>query len=148
MSVLFCCEAIQPFRPKRLTHEEKFSSFTRWANFPKASSTATTGGENDQVSLDLAELKPPYAVQLVRQINYGPLESKRYFIPVEGKDEAFVEVSEEDLVNANFQKLNSYKNFRCEAHNRFFELNLYQKDPVNLHHWRANLARPADSIDL
>lgn len=32
--------------------------------------------------------------------------------------------------------------------NRFFEVNLYQKDPVNRHHWRANIARPAAEIDL
>lgn len=108
MSILFCCEAIQPFKPKRLMHDEKFRSFMNWGNSPKASSIATTAGKNDQGSLNLAEVKPPYAVQLVRQVNYGPLESKRYFIPVEGKEEAFVEVSEEDLVKANFQKLNSY----------------------------------------
>lgn len=42
----------------------------------------------------------------------------------------------------------SYKNYKCDGHNKFFELNLYQKDPVNKHHWRANLARPASEIDL
>ncbi|KAI0120744.1 hypothetical protein BJ170DRAFT_688564 [Xylariales sp. AK1849] len=41
-----------------------------------------------------------------------------------------------------------YKNFKCEIHNKFFEVNIYQKDPVNKHHWRANLARPSSSIDL
>jgi hypothetical protein len=41
-----------------------------------------------------------------------------------------------------------YKNFKCTAHNKFFELNLYQKDPVNKHHWRANIARPSADIDL
>jgi hypothetical protein len=41
-----------------------------------------------------------------------------------------------------------YKNFKCTLHNKFFELNLYQKDPVNRHHWRANIARPAADIDL
>lgn len=30
----------------------------------------------------------------------------------------------------------------------FFELNVYKKDPVNKHHWRANVARPASEIDL
>lgn len=30
----------------------------------------------------------------------------------------------------------------------FFELNVYKKDPVNKHHWRANIARPASEIDL
>lgn len=41
-----------------------------------------------------------------------------------------------------------YKNFKCSVHNRFFEINVYQKDPVNEHHWRANVARPAGEIDL
>ena len=41
-----------------------------------------------------------------------------------------------------------YKNFKCEQHNRFFEVNLYQKNPLNTHHWRANLARPSRDIDL
>lgn len=41
-----------------------------------------------------------------------------------------------------------YKNYKCNAHDKFFEVNLYQKDPVNMHHWRANLARPATDIDL
>lgn len=41
-----------------------------------------------------------------------------------------------------------YKNFKCVVHNKFFEVNLYQKDPVNSHHWRANIARPSDEIDL
>ncbi|KAF1953263.1 hypothetical protein CC80DRAFT_420495, partial [Byssothecium circinans] len=55
-------------------------------------------------------------------INYGLLESKRYFIPVEGKDEAFVEVSKEDLISLTWDR---YKNFRYKAYNKFFELNLY-----------------------
>jgi hypothetical protein len=33
-------------------------------------------------------------------------------------------------------------------HNKFFELNLYEKDPINKHHWRVNIARPSDDIDL
>lgn len=41
-----------------------------------------------------------------------------------------------------------YKNFKCDAHNRFFEVNLYQKNPTNKHHWRAGLARPSTDIDL
>lgn len=41
-----------------------------------------------------------------------------------------------------------YKTFRCQRHNKFFEINLYQKNPSNAHHWRANLGRPARDIDL
>jgi hypothetical protein len=39
-----------------------------------------------------------------------------------------------------------YKNYRCSSHNKFFELNIYEKDPVNKQHWRANIARPAGEI--
>jgi hypothetical protein len=49
---------------------------------------------------------------------------------------------------ANLSRPCRYKNFRCASHNKFFELNLYEKDPVNKHHWRANIARPATEIDL
>ncbi|KAK8914878.1 hypothetical protein VCV18_011199 [Metarhizium anisopliae] len=41
-----------------------------------------------------------------------------------------------------------YKNYKCEVHDKFYEVNIYQKDPVNKHHWRATLARPARDIDL
>jgi hypothetical protein len=101
MSPLFCCASIKPFRPQHLAHQTKFTTFMAWANFPMDTSP-NTGNETN-----LTDLKPPYAVQLVRQVNYGALESKRYFIPVEGKDEAFIEVVEDDLIQANFQKLNS-----------------------------------------
>lgn len=33
-------------------------------------------------------------------------------------------------------------------HDKFFEVNLYQQNPTNRHHWRANIARPATDIDL
>ncbi len=104
MSALFCCGSIKPFRPARLLHEAKFQAFIAWADFPKDSSPST--GDGDE-KVDLVVLKPSYAMQLVRQVNYGPLESKRYFIPVVGKDNEFAEVAEDDLIQANFQKLNS-----------------------------------------
>ncbi|KAH8680339.1 hypothetical protein BGZ61DRAFT_535409 [Ilyonectria robusta] len=144
MSSLFCCSDIKPYRPQYLSYETMFTTFMHWAAFPRQASPS--GG--DDVKVDLIDHPPSFAVQLVRQVNYGPLESKRYFIPVEGKANEFVEVLENDLIQANFQKLNSYKNYKCVAHTKFFEVNLYQKDPVNKHHWRANLARPASSIDL
>jgi hypothetical protein len=163
MTSLFCCSNIEPFRPQSLSHEPKFQVFMKWAAFPGASSLEDRVGDEDVFSLN----EPLYAVQLVRQVNYGPLESKRYFIVVKENDEPFLEVSERELIKANFQKLNSwvlplaskmellaakteprYKNFKCTEHNKFFEVNLYQKDPINTHHWRANLARPASEIDL
>ena len=75
-----------------------------WAEFPKDSSPPTGDGAE---KVDLVAFNVPYAIQLVRQVNYGPLESKRYFIPVSGKDNEFVEVVENDLIQASFQKLNS-----------------------------------------
>jgi hypothetical protein len=69
------------------------------------------------------------------------------------------------LINSIFEKVNTYltcrpydletgtnssryKTYRCETHNKFFEVNLYQKNPINTHHWRATLARPSRDIDL
>jgi len=103
MSSLFCCASIQPYRPKRLLHEAKFTTFISWAQFSRTAAPGTSNNEK----IDLVELKPDFAVQLVQQVNYGRLESKRYFIPVDGKDDEFIEVLENDLIQANFQKLNS-----------------------------------------
>jgi hypothetical protein len=74
-----------------------------WATFPASSSISAEGSEG----LKTAAHVPHFAVQLVRQINYGPLESIRYFIPMAG-EVAFAEVSEADMLAANFQKVNSY----------------------------------------
>jgi hypothetical protein len=101
---LFCCSSVKPYRPAHLNHEEKFRAFVAWAEFPRDSSPST--GEYDD-KVDLITLKSPYAIQLVRQVNYGPLETKRYFVPVKGNDNEFVEVVEDDLIQANFKKLNS-----------------------------------------
>jgi len=48
-----------------------------------------------------------YAIQLVRQVNYGPQESIRYFISAKNGTD-FTETSEDNLVESNFEKLNSY----------------------------------------
>ncbi|KAJ0132033.1 hypothetical protein HZ326_24874 [Fusarium oxysporum f. sp. albedinis] len=48
---------------------------------------------------------------------------------------------------AKFNKF-MYKIYKCQGHNKFFGVNIYQKDPINKHHWRVHIARPADSIDL
>lgn len=70
-----------------------------WAAYPH--SAAPT----EDSALD--SYTPPFAIQLVQQVNYGPLESKRYFVPVEGSEAEFVEIREQDLIQANFQKLNA-----------------------------------------
>ncbi|KAL2073709.1 hypothetical protein VTL71DRAFT_11035 [Oculimacula yallundae] len=145
MSGIFCCSSFKPYRPKQLDHESKFSAFMKWSN---SSAVATSINPSKPVTTLLNS--SAYVVQVVRQKNFGALEWKRYFAVVanSGVVADFNEISGQDIIDANFEKLNSYKNFKCANHNLFFELNLYQKNPVNLHHWRANAARPASSIDL
>ncbi|KAJ6151672.1 hypothetical protein N7470_006800 [Penicillium chermesinum] len=134
MSSMFCCSSIVPYRGSLLMHESKFQRFMTWAQRSKSSPVANS------------------ALQLVQQINYGPVESKRYFIPSTNDSTdgncGFLEVTEQDLIIGNFQKLNTYKNFKCTTHNKFFELNIYQKNPINKHHWRFNIARPSTDIDI
>jgi hypothetical protein len=52
---------------------------------------------------------PEFAVQFVQQVNYGPVEAKRYFIPdsLAGGQSQFLEVTEQDLIIGNFEKLNA-----------------------------------------
>jgi hypothetical protein len=63
--------------------------------------------EEEKVILLSDQNGNPCVVQIVRQVNYCALESKRYLVVGTGKHESFVEVTEGDLVNADFGKLNS-----------------------------------------
>ncbi|KAH7034502.1 uncharacterized protein B0I36DRAFT_381435 [Microdochium trichocladiopsis] len=119
---LLCCNGLSAYRPLRTDHESKFDMFKAWAAYPRETSPG------DDVQLDPSS----FIIQLVRQVNFGSVEAKRYFVP--DGDGGFVEVREQDIINANFRKVNSYKNFKCAAHNKFYEFNLYQRDPVNMHH--------------
>ncbi|KAJ5224940.1 hypothetical protein N7468_006165 [Penicillium chermesinum] len=147
MSSMFCCSSIVPYRGSLLMHESKFQRFMTWAQRSKSSPVA-----NSASYFQTPAHIPEFAVQLVQQINYGPVESKRYFIPSTNDSTdgncGFLEVTEQDLIIGNFQKLNTYKNFKCTTHNKFFELNIYQKNPINKHHWRFNIARPSTDIDI
>lgn len=98
MMSCFCCLAIAPYRPSPLDHESKFDQFMSWSR----AAVTHRASESSEASAAHA----PYAVQLVQQVNYGPQESIRYFIPVIAGSE-FVEVTEEDLIQANYEKLNS-----------------------------------------
>lgn len=103
MSTIFCCSSIRPYKAKALSHEAKFTNFMAWAAFPRESDSKSS---DDAASITA----PPYVVQIVKQVNFGPLEGKRYFALNAGGsgDEAFVEVPEKWLIDANFQKLNTY----------------------------------------
>jgi hypothetical protein len=102
---LFCCSNVQPYRPQPLRHEAKFHSFIQWAAFPRESEAQPSTNEGNK----LAGLDYPYVIQLVKQINYGSLESKRYFALAKAgnADQAFVEGTEADLIEANYEELNS-----------------------------------------
>ena len=98
MSVLFCCSSISPYHPRQLDHEAKFTTFMRWANLQTTSPVPVD---------DSLMTSAPYAVQLVRQVNYGPVELIRYFVPASNGSH-FAEATEDDLVESGFEKLNSY----------------------------------------
>ncbi|KAF5517377.1 hypothetical protein CGCA056_v011419 [Colletotrichum aenigma] len=142
MSALLCCESLRPYKALRTDHEVRFIQFMAWANDGQPTVIEETS------KIDSSNRTPLYAIQLMRQVNCGPLESKRYFVNFADRTHSYVEAAEDFLIQCNFQKVNSFKNFKCDIHDRFFEINLYQKDPINKHHWRANLARPASNIDL
>jgi hypothetical protein len=73
-----------------------------WAAFPRESEAKSPDGAASITC-------PSYVVQIVKQVNFGPLESKRYFAHNESNsgDEAFLEIPEKWLIDANFQKLNT-----------------------------------------
>jgi hypothetical protein len=72
MAQLFCCVDTEPYRQQHLAHEHKFISFVQWA--PQASSPATELGNH------VEEMHFSFVIQLVQQVNYGAVESKRYFV--------------------------------------------------------------------
>jgi hypothetical protein len=91
--------------PIRTEAEARFDEFIGWAKSitDSGDDTGTGTGAAAGIGADA-----PYAVQLVRQRNFGPLESKRYFVPATGgAGDGFVEVTERDLVSANFAKIDS-----------------------------------------
>jgi hypothetical protein len=105
MDPIFCCSQIQPYMARRLDHELKFEDFLAWAQ--ELNSESSIDEQDHQTVLEQGSL----VVQIVRQVNYGPLESKRYFVktPTISASGAstFREINENDLIQANFQKLNS-----------------------------------------
>jgi len=97
MSTIFCCSSISPYRPRQLDHEAKFGIFMRWAGLQTTSLVPIDGSLVSSAS---------YAIRLVRQINYGPQESIRYFAPASDVSD-FAEATEDDLLKSNFEKMNS-----------------------------------------
>ncbi|RDW56549.1 hypothetical protein BP6252_14099 [Coleophoma cylindrospora] len=138
MSTVFCCSSISLCRPRRLEYEAQFDAFLHWAKI-QATPIVSLGDDTRLVS------NATYAIRLVRLVNYGPQESIRYFLPASNN---FAEATKEDLRSLDFDKVISYKNYRCEKHNKFFEINLYQKTPANPHHWLTHRTQSSREIDL
>ncbi|KAJ5836953.1 hypothetical protein N7447_002979 [Penicillium robsamsonii] len=135
MSNLFCCTTIQPTNHPNPEHEQTFTDFTKWA--------LTIIG-NLTGSADPAEAS--VCIQLVRQINSGPIESIRYFVGSD-KHGNFEEVAEDGSPDANFVKMNECKTFRCSQHDRIFDLNLYEPSTGSTRHWRSRIAKPLKQIE-
>jgi hypothetical protein len=100
MDTVFCCSSIQPFKPRIIDHQQKFRTFKAWAETAGNTSTSSVSSNTSTLSNG-----SPYVVQVVRQVNYGPIESKRYF--AHGGNDTYLEVTEKDMIDANYQKLNS-----------------------------------------
>lgn len=88
--------------PKILLHEQKFKDFLVYV--PKLDRVDPTV-ESPKPSIPIDD-NSAYAVQLVRQVNYGPLESIRWFMSTKTEDGSvmFFEIAEKDLIEANFDK--------------------------------------------
>jgi hypothetical protein len=104
MDSIFCCSSFEPFKPRIIDNEAKFKAFLNWARALQANSLRTVLNAPRDLQLSGGSC---FVVQVVRQVNYGPLESKRYFAKTESRDVPFNEVTETDLINANYEKVNS-----------------------------------------
>jgi hypothetical protein len=99
MDSIFCCSSIQPFKPRLIDQEQKFRTFKAWAETAGITSTNSVMSDTS-----IPSNGSPYVVQVVRQVNYGPIKAKRYF--AHGGSDAYVEVIEKDMIDANYQKAN------------------------------------------
>lgn len=104
MGTIFCCSSVKPYRPAVLQHEAKFSIFITWA---KSSLSSSIDDSINVSELPNASSVSCFVIQVVCQVNYGLIEWKNYFAKVEDFTSPFRQVSEDDLIAANYMKLNS-----------------------------------------
>lgn len=95
---IFCCASIEGFKNRTIDHEDKFRKFLAWAKFPKNSEL--------DIAATPSSAGTAYAIQVVRQVNYGPIDFKRYFL-IDAAGHGVTGVSEKVLIDSNFQKLNT-----------------------------------------
>ncbi|KFZ16422.1 hypothetical protein V501_02237 [Pseudogymnoascus sp. VKM F-4519 (FW-2642)] len=87
---VFCGSNLQPYRPKSLDHEPKFTDYISWA---KRASLGTSCAAEKSSDTPGATEHYPYAVQL------------------DNPARDFLEITADDLVDANFEKVNSHLRF-------------------------------------
>jgi hypothetical protein len=104
MDSLFCCSGVEPFRSRIIDKEAKFKDFMNWAQAGRTTTITILPDGSDYLGVNSGSC---FVIQLVRQVNYGPLESKRFFVKTAELDTGFSEVTEQDLIQANYQKVNS-----------------------------------------
>lgn len=77
--------------------------------------------------------------------------SKHYFISAalcgDAQSMEFKEVNESEIAALGLKKCNTFKNFKSRSENRFYEMNIYMRNPENNRQVRVNAER-AEGIDL
>jgi len=101
MSDILCCNQATPYRPQHLQHERKFKSFLAWVRVQR-----TCSDINDFNVQAVLQTPAARVFQVVKQVNYGPLESKQYFVTLSDSTAHYHEITEHDLIDANYKKLN------------------------------------------
>jgi hypothetical protein len=120
MSFIFCCSRAQPYKNKTLPEESTIRTFLAWAEYPKQSEVDASTPDASTPDASTPDASTPDAstpdasssnstrdMQLIKQDNFGPCEGKRYFVSTGARADrkAFVEVTEQWLIDAHFQKL-------------------------------------------
>ena len=81
----------------------------------------------------------------------SPVLSKQYFISAalcgEAESTEFKEVNESEITALGLKKCNSFKNFKSQSENRFYEVNLYIGNAWSSRQVKVNTDRP-EGIDL
>ena len=84
-------------------------------------------------------------IQAVKQVNFGPVEEVRYFLRT---PDGFEEVTEAFVRLCGLAKKNNYKNFKCQVHNKFFEVNLYQENAFSKRTTKYGKASKSNCLSL
>ena len=113
---LFCCDKYKGYKNVWLASEPGNVCFQEFLEFSKGN--------------QLSECTKPYAIQAVEKEDFGPTLRTKWFIR---RDKSFV-IDDTNNGDQTFLRSNDFKNFKCGAHKRFFELNLYTASGVSHHH--------------